>query len=82
MDTDDHTRYPHLSQIYYTVRQMAAAEPSLTYGSIRTDLFDRRANGLEEAGAVITRGRRLLLHGPRYLDWMDRRGRQRSEQAA
>lgn len=82
MDPDHPTRYPHLTRVYYTVREMAEVEEDLTYGAIRTDLFHRRSNGLEESGAVIRRGRRLLLHGARYLDWLDRRGRERSGQAA
>jgi|GEM_PF-6608993 len=54
----------------YTVRDLARAEPALTVGGIRDDLFHRETNGLGDSGAVIRRGRRILLDRVRYLDWL------------
>lgn len=53
-----------------TVEQMAAEQPGLSVGGIRWDLFHREKNGLAASGAVIRRGRRLLLDRDRYLDWL------------
>ena len=58
---------------YCTVPQMAEIEPALGVGAIRDDLFHRKQNGLEASGAVIYRGRRILLHRERYLSWLDSR---------
>lgn len=54
----------------YTVSDLAEAEPALTVGGIRADLLHRRTNGLAESGAVIRRGRLLLLHRERYMSWL------------
>ena len=54
----------------YTVKGMTEVEPALTVGGIRADLFSRKTNGLAESGAVIRRGRILLLHRERYMNWM------------
>jgi len=58
------------SQVLYTVKQLADAEPALGVGAIREDLFYRETNGLEESGAIVQRGRRLLIHRERYLAWL------------
>ncbi|WP_295442064.1 hypothetical protein [uncultured Thiodictyon sp.] len=54
----------------YTVGELAEAEPALTVGGIRADLFNRKKNGLADSGAVIRRGRLLLLHRERYMTWL------------
>jgi hypothetical protein len=59
---------------FVTVEQMSRLEPALGKGAIRDDLFRRKDNGLEASGAVIYRGRRILLHRERYLTWVARRG--------
>jgi len=53
-----------------TVNQILEAIPGLTPGGIRWDLFNAEQNGLAEAGAIIRRGRRILLDEERYLEWM------------
>ena len=58
------------SPILYTVKQLADAEPALGVGAIREDLFYRESNGLEASGAIVRRGRRLLIHKERYLAWL------------
>lgn len=59
----------------YSVRDLARVEPALTLGGIRDDLFNRATNGLEASGAVIRRGRRLLIHRDTYMTWLMARGR-------
>ena len=64
--------------IIFTVAQLADSQPALSVGGIRHDLFHRHTNGLQAPGAVIRRGRALLLHGPRYLEWMVNHGVERA----
>lgn len=71
---DQATAPPHLPT-YCTVAQLIQIEPALTRGGVRDDLFNRANNGLEASGAVIYRGRKILLHRERYLTWLDQRGR-------
>lgn len=61
-----------------TVRQFAESHPGLTEPAVRWDLVNRKTNGLEKSGAIVYRGRRILLIPDRYLAWMARRGRRRS----
>lgn len=62
---------PGYTPVFCTVAQLVDLEPALTRGAIRNDLFLRTTNGLEASGAVIYRGRRILLHRERYLAWME-----------
>ena len=55
---------------FLTVRQMADEQPGLSIGSIRWDLFNREKNGLVAAGAVVRRGRKVILDSEKYLDWV------------
>lgn len=63
------TAGPH--QTIFTVAQLVDAEPALTKGGIRGDLFHRDTNGLEASGAVIYRGRKILIHCARYMKWLE-----------
>jgi hypothetical protein len=58
-----------------TVRQLAEIQPALTVAGIRWDLAHRRSNGLEESGAIVYRGRRVLLDRDRYVEWLISRSR-------
>jgi hypothetical protein len=66
---------PTASPTLYTVRDLARVEPALTVGGLRDDLFHRTTNGLQQSGAVIRRGRRLLIHRETYMQWLMSRGR-------
>lgn len=52
------------------VSQVIERNPGLSEGGVRWDLFHRDQNGLAATGAVIRRGRHLLLDEDRYLAWM------------
>ncbi len=65
-----------VSPVLLTVRQLAVSVPALTEGSIRWDLANRHINGLEESGAIVYRGRRILLDRDGYLSWMRTRSRE------
>lgn len=58
------------SRTLVTVQQLAASQPGIGEGAIRWDLFNRRTNGLEASGAIVRRGRKVLLDLDRYLDWL------------
>jgi hypothetical protein len=53
-----------------SVSQLAKKHPGITEGAVRWDLFNRSKNGLADSGAIIRRGRRVLLDEPRYLEWL------------
>lgn len=61
---------PRANRQFKTVDQLANSQPGLSVGSIRWDLFRRSENGLAASGAVIRRGRRILLDEGAYLDWL------------
>lgn len=72
------TATPVLSPTLFTVRGLVESEPALSLGGVRADLLHRRTNGLSETGAVIRRGRLLLLHRERYLAWLLARGEEKA----
>lgn len=74
---DQATAPPHLPT-YVTVAQLIQIEPALTRGGLRDDLFNRASNGLEASGAVIYRGRKILLHRERYLSWLEKASQRRA----
>lgn len=39
-------------------------------GTVRDWLFHRASNGLEQCGAVVTKGRRLYLYEKPFLRWL------------
>ena len=61
---------PPPSRTFLTVTQLAQQQPGLSVGGIRWDLFNRATNGLAESGAVIQRGRKLLIDAELYLKWL------------
>lgn len=75
--------YPEQSpqQVLYTVRQFAQVEPAWTELAIRNLVFKAQprkstkgeipGNGLLEAGAIVRRGRKVLIHRQRFLAWME-----------
>jgi len=65
---------PHPARVLLTVPQFARQQPALSEGGIRWDLFHRHTNGLARSGAIIQRGRRILIDPERYLEWLTRRG--------
>jgi hypothetical protein len=60
---------PQASQIF-TVEQFAAAEPAFKESSIRWLIFNRDRNGLEQSGALIRVGRRVLIDRQKFLGWL------------
>lgn len=71
---------PH--QTLYTVEQFAVTEPAFTAPSLRNLIFKAEprqstkgaipGNGLIECGAIVRRGRKVMIHRERFLEWVQR----------
>jgi hypothetical protein len=46
-------------------------------GSLRWQIFCSAQNGLDEAGAILRRGRKVFIVVPRYMDWLVGQGNAR-----
>lgn len=67
-------------QTLYTVEQFAKAEPAFTAAALRNLIFKAEVrqsskgeiagNGLLKCGAVVRRGRKVLIHRERFLEWV------------
>ena len=54
--------------------QLAEGHEGLSVDGIRKDVSNAQTNGLEASGALIRRGRRVLIDEDIYIDWMRKRG--------
>ena len=71
---------PH--QTLYTVEQFARVEPAFTAAALRNLIFKAEprhsskgeipGNGLIECGALVRRGRKVMIHRERFLEWLQR----------
>ncbi len=69
---------PH--QTFYTVEQFPKAEPIYTPAALRNLIFKAEprhssrgvipGNGLIECGAIVRRGRKVIIHRERFLKWV------------
>ena len=69
-------------QTLFTVAQFAKAEPAFTAASLRNLIFkaeprqstkgDIQGNGLIECGAIVRRGRKVMIHRERFLEWVQK----------
>lgn len=76
--------YPDLPprQVFYTVAQFAEAEPAFTQAALRNLIFKAEprhsskgvipGNGLIECGAIVRRGRKVMIHRERFLAWVQK----------
>jgi hypothetical protein len=71
MTTNATAPLPTPSRTVVTVEQLAEMHAALTRGGIRWDLFNRDHNGLVASGAIIRRGRKILIDPELYLDWLN-----------
>ena len=60
----------------YTVRQFTQKHTWITLGGLRWLLFNRKFNGLEKSGAIITIGRKLVIDEQKFLAWLRHQGRE------
>lgn len=62
---------------FYTVKQFAQRHEWITPGGLRWLLFGRDTNGLQESGAIINIGRKLLIDEQQFLKWLRHQGQDR-----
>lgn len=54
-----------------TVRTLAQKYPDvITEGGLRWEIFNKDRNGLKDSGAILKRGRKILIDDDRYFDWL------------
>jgi hypothetical protein len=53
-----------------TIAQLCARVPSLKLGTVREWALHRTTNGLDRAGAILKRGRRLFFYEREFLAWL------------
>ena len=58
------------SQTLFTVKQLADTERAFSEASIRWLLFQSSSNGLDESGALVRLGRRVLIDRQKFLIWL------------
>ena len=66
----------------YTVGQFAKAEPAFSPAALRNLIFKAElrhsskgvvpGNGLIESGAIVRRGRKVMIHRDRFLAWVQK----------
>ena len=66
-----------------TVRTLAQRYPDvITEGGLRWEIFNKDKNGLSESGAILKRGRKILIDTDRYFDWLYSQNRTQKTHAA
>jgi|GEM_PF-1854714 len=55
---------------YFTVNQYADENPAFSQGGLRHLIFNENSNGLAESGAVVRVGRKVLIDGDKFADWI------------
>lgn len=79
-----HAAYPEGSPLptFYTVAQFAEIEPAFTAAALRNLIFkagprqsskgEIPGNGLIECGAIVRRGRKVMICRERFLAWVQK----------
>jgi hypothetical protein len=57
--------------VYSTVKQFSEKHPAFSVGSLRAHIFQASSNGLNESGAIVRVGRRILLSETKFFDWIE-----------
>lgn len=52
-----------------SANQFSAAHPAFSGPSLRWLIFKANENGLEQSGAILRIGRKVLIDEPRFLSW-------------
>jgi len=53
----------------YTFKQFVGEQTIFTEGALRNILFLRDKNGLQESGAIIMYGKKILIDKQKFFDW-------------
>jgi len=66
-----------------TVRTLARKYPDVfSEGGLRWQIFNADKNGLNESGAIIRLGRKVMIDSDRYFDWLYSQNRTQKTHAA
>jgi len=57
--------------LYSTVQQFSKKHPAFSVGSLRSLIFNASSNGLNESGAIVRVGRKILLSEIKFFDWIE-----------
>jgi hypothetical protein len=58
-----------------TVEDLCERYSAFAVGGVRKYLFDRKTNGLDEAGAVLKLGSKVLIDVDKFLEWVRATGK-------
>jgi hypothetical protein len=61
-----------------TVKQFADKHPAFPIGGLRHLIFHEETNGLQESGAIIRIGRRVLINEEKFFLWLEEQNRTNS----
>jgi hypothetical protein len=53
-----------------TVKQFSDKHPAFPIGGLRHRIFYARQNGLEQSGALVRNGRRVLIDEEKFFHWL------------
>jgi hypothetical protein len=57
--------------VYSTVKQFSDKHHAFSVGSLRALIFNATSNGLNEIGAIVRIGRKVLLNETKFLGWIE-----------
>ena len=57
--------------VYSTVKQFSDKHPAFTEASLRALIFNAGTNGLNEAGAIVRIGRKVLVNDAKFWGWIE-----------
>jgi hypothetical protein len=57
--------------LYSTVKQFSEKHPAFSVGSLRSLIFSASNNGLNESGAIVRVGRKILLNETKFFGWVE-----------
>lgn len=63
------TKNPSSDTTIMTPKQIVDSIPGVTMGGLRWDLYNAHSNGLAESGAILRRGKRIVIIRELYLSW-------------
>jgi len=71
MQTMPSTQAESNALVYSTVKQFSEKHPAFSVGSLRSLIFNASSNGLNESGAIVRVGRKILLSETRFFNWIE-----------
>lgn len=57
--------------IYSTIKQFCQRHPAFREGGLRHEIFHSKSNGLEQSGAIVRNGRKVLINENKYFAFLE-----------